>query len=78
MSTMTFLAKSALALLLVLTPGLALAIPVPPLTPSVNGSTTTAGGPRRPQVFAPSDGEARLGSAEMGGPRRPGTLSPEG
>jgi len=35
MSTMTFLAKSALALLLVLSPGLALAIPVPPLTPSV-------------------------------------------
>jgi len=35
MSTMTFLAKSALALLLVRSPGLALAIPVPPLTPSV-------------------------------------------
>jgi hypothetical protein len=78
-TTMKFLAKSALALLLVLTPGLALAIPVPPLTPSVSGSTTTAtGGPRRPQVFSPSDGEARLGSAEVGGPRRPGALSPEG
>lgn len=76
---MNFLSKSALALLLVLTPGLALAIPVPPLTPSVSGSTTAAtGGPRRPQVFSPSDGEARLGSTEVGGPRRPGALTPEG
>lgn len=75
---MTCLSRGALALLLVLTPGIALAIPIPPLTPSQGPSTTSTGGPRRAQVLTPVQEESRLGSAEVGGPRRPGALSPEG
>lgn len=75
---MTVLAKSALALLLVLTPGLAMAIPVPPLSPSVSASATASGGPRRPGVFQSSDGAVRLGRAAVGGPRYSGAVTPEG
>lgn len=72
MPAMPFLSRSALALLLVLTPGLSLAMPVPPLNPSVSESSTISGGPRRPQVLTTSDDADTLSSAEVGGPRRPG------
>jgi hypothetical protein len=75
---MAYLSRSALVLLLVVTPGIAMAIPLPPMTPPISGAPTAAGGPRRPQVFQPSDGESRLGRADVGGPRRPGAPAPQG
>jgi hypothetical protein len=74
--TMTYLFKGAIALLLVLTPGMASAIPMPPITPSTNESTTATGGPRRAQVLTPIEGESRPDYADAGGPRRPGALTP--
>jgi hypothetical protein len=80
MTAMTFLTKIALALVLVLAPGLALAIPLPPLIPSVSGLTdaSSGGGPRRPHGVTPSDGGTHLGSAKGGVPCKPGAPSPEG
>jgi hypothetical protein len=66
-----FFPKSALALLLVVTPALAMAKPLPPLSPSTSGSSSAVGGPHRPQVFHPYVEVARLDRNHGGGPRRP-------
>ena len=68
---MAFFPKGALALLLVVTPGLAMAIPLPPLPPSTSGSSTAVGGPHRPQVFTHDVEQAKLDRTPGRGPRRP-------
>jgi hypothetical protein len=80
LSPVAFFSKSALALLLVVTPGLAMAIPVPPLTPSISGSSTTVGGPHRPQLLHPyaGVGVARLDRTYGGGLQRHWSLTPKG
>lgn len=66
---MAFFPKGALALLLVVTPGLAMAIPLPPLPPSTSGSSTAVGGPHRPQVFTHDVEVVRLARTN-GGPSK--------
>lgn len=78
MSSVAFFSNSALVLLLVVTPGLAMAIPVPPLTPSITGSSTAVGGPHRPQVFYPYVGIAQVDRAHSGGRRQHWSLTPKG
>lgn len=73
---MTTLSRGALALMLVLAPGIASAIPMPPLAPAASESPSVTGGPRRVQVMVPIDEETLQNSAEVGGPRRPGAISP--
>jgi hypothetical protein len=72
-----FFPKSALALLLVVTPALAMAKPLPPLSPSTSGSSSAVGGPHRPQVFHPTYVEvSRLDRTYGGGPRRHWSRTP--
>jgi hypothetical protein len=61
-----------------MTPGLAMAIPVPPLTPSISSSSTAVGGPHRPQVVRPYVEIARVDRAHGGGRRQHWSLSPKG
>ncbi|KEF42913.1 MAG: hypothetical protein ER33_03320 [Cyanobium sp. CACIAM 14] len=66
--------QSALTLLLILAPGVALAIPLAHLGASSGSSATSAGGPRRPGAHTFSKNSLTASGAQSGGPRRPGLI----